>query len=106
MTALFLYVTFASAQEAETIARALLERRLVACANIFPAHTSLYRWEGKIESASETAAIFKTRADLFDRVEAAVQALHSYECPCIVALPIEKGHGPFLQWIERETSST
>lgn len=100
---LTIYATFATAEEAQTIARALLEERLVACANIFPAHQALYWWEGKIAAGQETAVLFKTRADLFDSVADFIKARHSYAVPCIVGWPIEQGHGPFLRWVEQET---
>jgi periplasmic divalent cation tolerance protein len=100
---LFIYVTCRDEQEAQGLARALLEQRIVACANILTPHQSLYWWEGKIQSAPEAAVIFKTREDLFEKLEAAIKERHSYDCPCIVALPVEKGHAPFLQWIEAET---
>ncbi|MCK6418178.1 MAG: divalent-cation tolerance protein CutA [Alphaproteobacteria bacterium] len=100
---LTIYATFATAEEAQTIARALLEERLVACANIMAAHESLYWWEGEIQSGRETGVLFKTRADLFDQVTDFIKARHSYAVPCIVAWPVEQGHGPFLQWIMQET---
>ncbi len=103
MKPLFLYITCPSRDEARKIAEALVEQRLVACANIMAAHESIYQWQGKIERADEVAVIFKTRADLFDHIKSAILKLHSYETPCIVALPIEKGHEPFLQWIQAET---
>lgn len=99
----FIYITVPSAEEAQKIARTLLEERLVACANIMPAHKALYWWDGKIEEGQEVALILKTRAANTARIEARVKALHSYDCPCIVALPIERGYQPFLDWIERET---
>ena len=103
MSALFLYITCPDREEAQKIATALVERRLVACANICAPHEAIYQWKGKVESAQETAVILKTRGDLFNDVKEAVLKLHSYETPCIVALPIEKGHPAFLQWIQAET---
>lgn len=101
---LFVYVIFETPEQAKEIARDLLELRLVACANIFPAHESLYWWTDKIQSATETAVIFKTTSEHYPRLENAIKERHSYECPCIVAMPIEKGSLPFLDWIEKETS--
>lgn len=103
MEFIIVYVTAPSQQESEKIAAALLDKKLIACANIFPPHTALYRWKGKTERAQEHAVIMKTRAILFDRVREEIAALHSYECPCIVSWPIEKGHAPFLRWIGEET---
>lgn len=98
-----IYVTYPTDECAREISRALLEGRLVACANIFPAHESLYWWEGKVQSAAETAVIYKTTNDEFEALQDKIAELHPYDCPCIVALPIENGYAPFLQWIEAET---
>ena len=100
---IIIYVTYSSREEAESISRALVEARLVACANILRGHSSMYWWEGKVESAQEVAVIYKTKASLFSQVEEQIKVLHSYEVPCIVSWPIGPGHGPFLQWIAEET---
>ncbi len=102
---IFVYMTVATANEAETIARTLLEKRLVACANIMSPHKALYWWDGEIQSDEEVVMIVKTRAVLFEQVRAAVCELHSYDCPCIVALPITDGHKPYMDWIFEETQS-
>ncbi|HUT97792.1 MAG TPA: divalent-cation tolerance protein CutA [bacterium] len=99
----FIYITCADAAQAEKIARALVEERLAACANILPGVRSIYRWKGNIEEAEEVALIAKTRAGLVDALTERVKALHSYEVPCIVALPITGGNREFLAWIEEET---
>ncbi len=96
-------MTCASENEARTISRALLEKRLIACANIAAEHESHYWWQGKIESGREFAVIMKSRADLFDKVKEQIISLHSYECPCIVALPITDGNEPYLGWIDAVT---
>ena len=77
--AIIIYVTCANTSEAETIASALVEKRLIACANILPPCAAVYRWEGKIEKGSEVAMILKTRAAIFEDVRKAICALHSYE---------------------------
>lgn len=100
-----IYVTCESQTEAERIAGGLLEKQLIACANIMAPHTAVYMWEGKAEKSGETAMILKTRTELFEAVREAVCALHSYDCPCIVSWPIENGHAPFLDWIGQETQS-
>jgi periplasmic divalent cation tolerance protein len=99
----FIYITCADGAEAEKIARALVSERLAACANILPGVRSVYRWKGKIEEAAEVAIIAKTRAGLVDALTERVKALHSYEVPCVVALPITGGNRDFLGWIEEET---
>ncbi len=102
---LSVYITVPTAELAETIARALVEERLAACANIIPGVRSIYRWRGKIESENEIILIAKTRAALFDRLEKRVKQLHSYDCPCIVAWPIRAGHQPYLDWLAGETEA-
>lgn len=99
----FLYCPLPDAEKAREIARGLLEERLIACANILPQMESLYWWEGRIDNAKETALIAKTRGELFEKAKEAIQRLHPYGCPCIIALPIAAGHLPFLQWIDSET---
>jgi periplasmic divalent cation tolerance protein len=94
------YVTAANGEEARRIGRALVERRLVACANVLGPVESIYVWQGKLEESSEALVLMKTRADRLEAVMSAVRELHSYSCPCIVALPIEAGHAPYLAWID------
>ena len=103
MSSLFVYVTCKDDNEARHIAGHLLQEKLIACANIMAPHQSIYEWDRKIEDGTETAMILKTTSENFDNLKEAVCKLHSYDCPCIVALPIEKGHEPFLQWIEAQT---
>ncbi len=103
MSTILIYVTCTDKAEAQALSRTLVEERLAACANIFPSHDSVYRWEGKIEQTQEVVVILKTRESLFEQVKDRICALHSYECPCILAIPVEKGHAPFLEWIEKET---
>ena len=105
MKAAWLYLTAAGREEAETIARTLVEERLAACANILGEVASIYWWEGAVQSETETAFTVKTRASLVDRVVARVKEMHSYSCPCVVALPIEGGNPEYLDWIEAETEA-
>lgn len=97
------YVTCADAGEARRIAATLLEENLIACANVLPVHTAVYRWQGTVREEPETAMLLKTRAVLLDRVARRIAELHSYEVPCVVGLPITGGHAPFLRWIGAET---
>jgi periplasmic divalent cation tolerance protein len=99
----FVYVTCPDRASAEAVARAAVEGRLAACANILPGHRSFYWWEGRLNEAEEVAVILKTREALFAALEARIRAVHPYECPCIVGLPIGQGHGPYLDWIGAET---
>ncbi len=103
MTQKLIYITTGSAEEAKRIGRALVEERLAACANVLGAVTSFYWWRGALQEDGEAALIAKTRTDLVDRLVERVKALHSYDCPCVVALPIEAGNPAFLDWIEAET---
>ena len=96
----FIYITCGSAREAALIASALVGERLAACANIIPGMRSVYRWKGKIEQADETVLIAKTTEDMAPSLVARVKELHSYECPCIVQLPVAGGNPDFLRWIE------
>lgn len=100
---LFVYATFGDRENAYAVANDLVERRLVSCANIFPPVESIYQWDGQVEKAEEVVAIFKTRPDLFDEAKDAICDQHNYECPCVVALPIERGHQPFMDWVQAET---
>ena len=103
MSACFCYITAGSREEALAIGRALVEERLAACANILDGMTSIYHWRGAIEEAKEAVLIVKTRAALVEPLTERVRALHSYDCPCVVALPITDGNPAYLAWIEAET---
>lgn len=105
MSQCFVYVAASSAEEAGQIGRALVEARLAACANVFGAIRSFYWWQGAVQEDTEAALILKTRAGLVEALTAKVKELHSYDCPCVVALPIEGGNSEFLAWIDAETSA-
>ena len=106
MTESFIYITCATEQEAENIGTVLVERRLAACVNILAGMKSMYWWQGKIEQGRETVLIAKTRTDLVDELTEAVKAMHGYEVPCVVALPITGGNRDFLKWIHSETGKS
>ena len=95
-------VSFADEDESERIISELFERRLVACAQLQNVQ-SRYMWKGKLERDDEVVAFLKTRAELYDRVEACVKEMHSYEVPEIIAVPIEKGSEDYLKWIDENT---
>ena len=99
------YITCGNLEEAERIARALVDEQLAACANLLPEMRSIYRWKGAIHSDPEVVVIAKTRGELVDMLTTRVLALHSYECPCVVALPLEGGNPEFLRWIRAETQT-
>lgn len=97
------YITAGSLDEAKSLGRALVEARLAACANVLPGITPIYWWDGKVEEGAEVALIAKTRSELVERVVELVKARHSYDCPCVVAIPIAAGNPAFLDWISAET---
>jgi periplasmic divalent cation tolerance protein len=103
MPAALVYMTCASRAEAEKVSEALITKRLAACTNILENMTSLFHWKGRVESDAETVLLAKTRQDLVEALTNAVAEVHSYEIPCVVALPIVGGHPDFLAWIEEET---
>ncbi len=101
---IFVYVTTSSTDEAEEIGKMMVEQRLAACANILPGMQSVYRWEEKIQTDQEVVLILKTvKANLSALTEAVVE-VHSYDEPCVVALPIIGGSPTFLQWIANEAN--
>jgi len=91
-----------------TVARSIADRsvtgRLVACANLFPGMTSVYRWEGEIESSEEVVAIFKTSPARVEQVIAEVERLHPYDVPALVHFTCAGGSAEFLAWIREETA--
>ncbi len=90
---------------AERIAQALLDARLVACANLRAPMTSLYRWKGAVERDEETPLILKTREDLFDRVAEAIRPLHPDDVPCIFATPVTQVNPDYAAWVRAETAA-
>lgn len=104
MSQSLVYITAGDMDEAERIGAALIEDHLAACVNIIPGMKSMYRWEGRVESSQEVVVIAKTRSDLVQRLTLRVADVHSYEVPCVAAVPIQGGNQAFLQWISEETS--
>jgi periplasmic divalent cation tolerance protein len=103
MAVSFCYVTAGSRDEALAIGRTVVEERLAACANVLDGMISVYWWQGSLEQADEAVLILKTRAELVEPLTARIRELHSYECPCVVALPIAAGNPDYLDWIAGET---
>ena len=98
-----LYVTCKDTEEANTIGRTLVQERLVACVNILPAIQSLYWWNDEVQNDCEVAFFAKTTQQKAQQVIERICQLHSYECPCVVTLPIEKGNPDFLNWVTEQT---
>jgi len=93
-------------ENAERIARALVEERLAACVQVTGPITSTYRWHGQIETAQEWQCWAKSRRDLYDQIEQTIRRLHPYEVPEILAMPILAGSAPYLAWLKEETGET
>jgi periplasmic divalent cation tolerance protein len=91
--------TAGSEEEAERISAALVERRLAACVQVIGPISSRYRWQGKIESEREWLCLAKTEATRYDKLEAAIRELHSYDEPEILATPVVAGSAGYLGWI-------
>lgn len=96
---LVVLITAPGPEKAAEIGRALVEERLAACVNVLPGVRSIYRWEGKVQDDAETLLVVKTRAGAFDRLRARVVALHPYTCPEVIAVPVQAGHPPYLDWL-------
>jgi periplasmic divalent cation tolerance protein len=96
--------TVATADDAERIARALVERGLAACVNVVPGLVSTYRWKGAVEREGELLLLIKTRAETFEAMREALVALHPYDVPELIALPIEAGHAPYLAWLDENAA--
>ncbi len=103
MSESLIYITCETKEEAENIGAIIVERRLAACVNILSGMQSMYWWEGKVEKSDEIVLIAKTRTTLVDELTEAVTAMHSYDVPCVVAMPIIGGNPQFLSWIREET---
>lgn len=100
---MLVYLTAPNRDEALALARTVVGERLAACANLLGDITSVYWWDGRLNEDREVALILKTRADLVEVLTARLRELHSYTCPCVVALPIASGNPAFLDWIAVET---
>jgi periplasmic divalent cation tolerance protein len=94
-----------SAEEAERVARHLVDTRTAACVNIVPGVRSIYRWKGAVEEASEWTLLIKTRRALVEQVIRELQKVHSYEVPEVVAIQVVDGLEGYLRWIDDETGA-
>jgi periplasmic divalent cation tolerance protein len=97
-------VTCPTPGSANKIARRVLADRSAACVNIVPGVTSVYRWKGRIERSRELLLVIKTTAAAWPRLERSVKAVHPYEVPEIIALPVASGHRPYLEWVAENLS--
>jgi len=97
------YITSSGREEALRIGHEIVSGGLAACANVYDGVTSVYRWEGKINVDQEAVLLLKTRRSLFEKIEQKVKELHSYDCPCIVAVPFADADEKYAEWIRAET---
>ena len=97
------FTTVEKREDAERIASTVVKKRVAACAQIVGPIRSTYWWKGKVEEAEEWLVMMKTRRGLFSSLEKEIKALHPYEVPEIIALPIVAGSAPYLEWIQAET---
>ena len=95
-------MTCPNSETAQSLARQLLERRLVACVNLVPQIASMYWWEGKIQEDSEVLLIAKTVAERIEELKRVVPELHPYDVPELVVLPVEDGLPAYLNWVKTE----
>jgi periplasmic divalent cation tolerance protein len=100
------YATFANDEEARRIARAVVEERLAACANILGPIHAIYRWQGAVEEAGEVAALFKTTADGAAALIERIGELHSYDVPAAIVWPIVAALEPYREWVRAETNAS
>ena len=101
----FLYTTLPHDTAARAIAAELVQTKLAACVNIHAPMTSIYEWEGKLESGPEVACFIKTREELVAKVMAAVRKRHPYDVPAMLVLPIIAGNEDYLSWARRQTQT-
>ncbi|MBL50107.1 MAG: divalent-cation tolerance protein CutA [Roseibacillus sp.] len=97
--------SFPDLPQARQIGTRLVEKQLAACVNLVPAVESIFRWQGEVSSDSEVLAVFKTSAERYPDLERELRRHHPYDVPEVVALPVERGSGPYLEWVCAETRS-
>lgn len=98
------YMTAGNLDEASQIANALVQKRLAACVNIIDGMRSVYEWKGNIQEDQEVVMIAKTHADCLPDLKKAVKDMHSYDCPCIVAVDVSGGNNAFLDWVTAQVA--
>jgi periplasmic divalent cation tolerance protein len=103
MSALLVLTNLPDRAAAERLAERLVVERVAACVNVLAPCRSVYRWQGAIERAEEHPLLIKTTAERYDALEQAIRAAHPYELPEVIAVPIERGLAPYLDWVKSET---
>jgi len=99
----FVYITCKDVNEAKMVGKNLVQERLAACANILPGMISCYWWDGEVQEETEVVLILKSKESHAKKLVERVNALHSYDVPCVVFLPIQDGNPAYLKWIDKET---
>lgn len=94
------YITVGNEPEAIKLAKLALQKKLVACANLYPEVKSIFEWKKELKIEKESILIFKTTEEKFKKLEDLILRNHTYETPCVLKLPITEGHKKFLDWIE------
>jgi len=94
--------TLARREDAQTMARTLVEKRLAACVQIVGPIESTYRWKGQVETAEEWLCLIKSTRERWQELEGAIRELHEYETPEVIALPIVAGSASYLEWLQQE----
>lgn len=105
MSYAWIYFTCADVKDARKIVALLLKKRVVACANILAACESHYVWQGKLTQSAELPVLCKTRASLVKKAIQIIKKAHSYDCPGITSVKVQRGAGDFLKWIKASTES-
>jgi len=102
--AMLVLTTLPNSDAAADLAKKVVGEKLAACANILPAVRSIYRWQGAVQDENEVLVLLKTRRAQFERLKTRILELHPYDVPEVIAIPVEQGHGAYLDWIANETS--
>lgn len=98
-----IYCTCCDQKEAERIAATLVQEKLIACANIFPAHTAIYHWQGERQKTPEVGMLLKSRSTLFARVSQRIEVLHSYDTCCVIKLNVDDCNSAYASWLYAQT---
>jgi periplasmic divalent cation tolerance protein len=104
--AMLVLTTLPNSDAAAELAKKVVGEKLAACANIMPAVRSIYRWQGKVQDENEVLVLLKTRQARFGSLKDRILELHPYDVPEVIAIPVEQGHGAYLDWIASETPTS
>lgn len=102
MDPILVYITTSNTEEAKTLSKILLEKKLIACSNILPQMNSFYMWEEKTESSEESVLILKSFKDKYSEIEKVVLENHSYEIPCLLTIKLENVNKKYLEWMKSQ----